>query len=409
MKYSLLVGLSALGLATACTPSGTTPETRTVVVTPPSASASSELPPTPKLVDLDAGSFATCAVSAGGTARCWGTAMYPVAGNPEAGFTMEGDLPFDIAGVKGATAIRVGSYFGCVLGDGGRASCFGNLPWKCAEPSPTPCVGEPLQGGADLVAIDTGPSNACGVTAKGNVRCWGYGEVMLHGAYAIDAKEPIKIEGVQGAVEVAVGSRHACARLADGRVTCWGANKRGQLGDGTRATRTKPVIVEGLSGKAIAITAASATEEPVERNIHGDFTCALMEDGTVHCWGSNEAGQLGAGTEEWRTVPEAVTGVANAVDVSAGTQHACALLSDRTVTCWGRNREGQIGKGSGGKPLPATPIVGITGATILSAGGHHTCAGTKEGVQCWGQRFGGELLGGWNQPTAPRPIPGAIR
>ena len=77
---------------------------------------------------------------------------------------------------------------------------------------------------------------------------------------------------------------------------CWGWNNRGQIGDGTSGTeieRLTPVPVSGLTD-ATQIAAG------------GVFTCALIEGGTVKCWGTNNGGQLGDGTTTQRNSPVTV-------------------------------------------------------------------------------------------------------
>src|SRR6185436_9357865 len=68
-------------------------------------------------------------------------------------------------------------------------------------------------------------------------------------------------------------------------------------------------------------------------------TCQVNEDGTVRCWGANDAGQLGNGsTSTGPTVaPAPVTNLFGAIAISVGGRHSCALLFGGTVRCWGAN------------------------------------------------------------------------
>ena len=161
---------------------------------------------------------------------------------------------------------------------------------------------------------------------------------------------------------ISAGAFHSCALLADGTASCWGRNESGQLGSGTNSTLSNvPVAVSGLTD-AEAISAGV------------DHTCALRATGTVACWGLNSDGQLGDGTQVDSNVPVTVSGITNAVAISAGWGYSFALLADGTGSCWGRNGDGQLGNGTtNSSDVPAT-VPGITDAIDFAAGDYHTCA-----------------------------------
>ena len=90
--------------------------------------------------------------------------------------------------------------------------------------------------------------------------------------------------------------------------------------------------------------------------IAGDaFTCALLDNATVKCWGYGGDGALGQGAadhlgndadEMGDYLPAiAVGGTRRVVAIAAGAAHVCALLDDRSVRCWGYNGDGELGQG----------------------------------------------------------------
>ena len=110
------------------------------------------------------------------------------------------------------------------------------------------------------------------------------------------------VSGLSTASQAMVGAYDACARLGSGAVECWGLNDHGQLGDGTNVDKTTPVSVSGVADATHAWTG----------HYH---TCAVRATGGVECWGDNRNGQIGdnSTTERWSPVP--VSGLSGAVEV----------------------------------------------------------------------------------------------
>jgi alpha-tubulin suppressor-like RCC1 family protein len=199
---------------------------------------------------------------------------------------------------------------------------------------------------------------------------------------------------VQGAVEITAGSDHTCALIDDGSVTCWGQNG-GRLGNGVDAAYSPPMTVVGLDG-VVSVSAGDA------------HTCAVLEDGTARCWGGNSDGQLGNGSTAFSAVPVAVSGLTGALSISAGGSHTCALRASgltRTVRCWGANDLGQLGNGTTTASSVPVTVPGLTstfvGPAAVAAATVSTCALLDDGTaRCWGDNGDGQLGNGSFANTA---------
>ena len=155
---------------------------------------------------------------------------------------------------------------------------------------------------------------------------------MLGQDYDVDSTHvPMRVPGIDTATRLDAGDYHTCAVLADGTVWCWGSNEYGMLGQDYDVDSTHvPVQVPGID----AVTGAS---------VGNDYTCAVLADGTVWCWGANEYGKSGrddyqllTSYQPWPTtnyVPMQVPGIDTATSVSTGGYHTCTALADGTVWC----------------------------------------------------------------------------
>jgi alpha-tubulin suppressor-like RCC1 family protein len=121
------------------------------------------------------------------------------------------------------------------------------------------------------------------------------------------------------------------------------------------------------------------------------FTCAIATGGVVKCWGTNNHGEGGRPIAGQSNSPVAVTGVTDAVQISASANHVCALLKGGALKCWGNNSHGQLGNGAAGGSGPFD-VAGLEPVVSVAAGQRHTCAVTATGVvKCWGRNGGGNL------------------
>jgi alpha-tubulin suppressor-like RCC1 family protein len=402
-------------------------------------------PANERVLQVAVGGGQSCAILSGGVLKCWGIygAQLGLGGTMSHGDvpnSMGANLPaVDLGTGRTAVSVSLGFEHTCVLLDDGNVKCFGgntwgqlglgdtnergNAPGQMGDALPVVDLG----AGRTAKAISAGCGHSCAILDDGDVKCWGSGE---SGALGLgdtldrgdmpgqmgDALPTINLGTGRTAVAVSASSAsgtgygHTCAVLDDGSVKCWGYNDAGDLGLGDRVNRgdkpnemgdALPTVDLGTGKTALAVKAGYV------------FTCALLDDQTVKCWGSGDF--LGLGRIDSRgqypgqmgdALPAVDLGTDRlALDLAAGYTSTCALLDDGHVKCWGMNFVGQLGIGDtmdrGTEPyqmgnylpevnLGACHVVSVDNGTGTSGGTAANCALLENGtLKCWGA--GGEL------------------
>jgi alpha-tubulin suppressor-like RCC1 family protein len=365
------------------------------------------------LASVVAGGAHSCALTTDGAPFCWGrgeAGQLGVAPPPTTCALDPGTFPCSsgplAAGHLEFVQLAAGGAHTCGLTSAGGAFCWGsNSSGQLGDGTGTDHH-EPGGVETDLTfaSIDAGVAHTCGLTSDGAAHCWGRNDRgQLGDGTTTDRSTPVAVTGghtfeliVAGGLDIG----QTCGLTSGGAAYCWGDNERGQLGIGSGgfgsedlAPHSEPTLVSG-SLTFVGLTTGL-----------GRHACGLRDTGAAYCWGENSFGGLGNGTVSDSPVPVPVSGGIAFVELIAGgfIGHTCGRTADGTAYCWGENERGQVGDGSNADRLEPSPVAGGLLFTRLDAGSRHTCGrATTETVYCWGSGAAGQL--GTNS-TAHRPVP----
>ncbi len=268
--------------------------------------------------------------------------------------------------------------------------------------------GEPCCGG-----------NVCAANAACNAdaicACGGIGEPCCGGSTCDDGITCSAGTCSAGATQIAIGAGHICALRPDHSVWCWGSDYKpwAQTTPGLLNT-----TIGSLAPRNMGLT------DVAEIRAAEMSTCARKLDGTLWCWGHNEAGQLGNGTTTSSSVPVQVAGLSNVTLFDGGRHHMCAVGSYNGTDglwCWGRNGHtnkatttpdvtlGRLGNNDvADSSVPVAvdmSMAAAAGQTVraLSTGGYYSCVAMSDNtVWCWGKGEDGQL---GNGATANTTVP----
>lgn len=240
-------------------------------------------------------------------------------------------------------------------------------------------------------SIAAGDRASIAALADGSVVAWGSGPLLGQSDFSGPPLPPQRLPGLERVVQVVAQEHQALARLDDGRVLAWG-------------DRRPLAPVAGVDGVRQLSWGAGAA-------------LALREDGRVIGWGSNRFGALGRPPRREDPLPDVgeVQGLADVLQVVAGSGVGSALTADGRVWVWGANWHAQFGNGDRTDPpgmthgwdLVPRPVAGVDGVSAIALGltGRHTLALRRDGtLRGWGNSDWGQIGAGVTGDFQPRPV-----
>ena len=338
--------------------------------------------------------------------------------------------------------------------------------------NPKSLATEDTQDTEDLVKVPpdvaTGFFHTCALLNHGGVKCWGWNKYgQLGQGHKRDLGDGLDENGQSEmgdnlptidlgthtgdglgtaltAKSIMIGADHSCVILNNDQIKCWGHNNKGQLGQGHKKDLGDGLDGNGQSemgdnlpaidlgthtgdGLGTALTAKAITAG-------GYYTCAILSNDQVKCWGNNSSGELGLGHERnlgdddnemGDNLPAIDLGTHTGDDLGtaltakaivANEIHVCVILDDDQVKCWGSNSQGQLGQGHNrnlgdddnemGNDIPIIDLGTHTGdglgttltAKTIAVGLYHSCVIlSNDQVKCWGDNSQGQLGQGHNR------------
>ena len=392
---------------------------------------------------IDVSERTTCVVTNLGEIKCWGANTYGQLGNQTNNIigNQTAEMGSNLVSVDlgtGKTAIQVstGLYSTCALLNDSSIKCwggdsYGNLGIEANAYGDD--LGETV---ASIPNVDLGTGNyakdifagryhICAVLMDNTTKCFGAngsGRLGIANTATI-GDNPNEMGDNLATTNLGAGlypingygwSNHSCAVLNSGDIKCWGEAANGRIGGGDQTDRGDGA---GEMGDSLATVdmGSGRTASIVETG--DNFSCALLDNNLIKCWGDAANGRLGSGdsTDRGDGINEMGNNLAyvdfgtgrTAIDIKLGHQHACVLMDNSQIKCWGEAAYGRLGSGNQtdrgddpgemGDSLGQVDLGTNRSAIELASGIYHTCALLDNNkIKCWGYGAYGQIGRGSN-------------
>ena len=219
------------------------------------------------------------------------------------GTQTDSEVPVQVPGIQDAIAISAGSEHSLILKADKTVWGFGgNSASALAPVDPSNFYEDkrltpvPLSGFSDVTAIAAG-AGSFALKEDGTVWYQGYKASLLNPGSKGSFTQIASLSNIKA---IDLGGDTGLALTSDGKVWSWGVNTYGQLGDDRPLVPHREAYMEKhFTGPALI----PSLSDVVAISSSGQTSLFLKADGTVWATGRNDFGQLGDGTREQRTKP----------------------------------------------------------------------------------------------------------
>ena len=287
----------------------------------------------------------------------------------------------------------------------------------------------------EVTSLACGGTCECALLSNSTVRCWGQkGANGGTGQYEFEASSgnalgtmgvmlpPTQLPSGRLATSISCGSEHCCVVLEDDDAFCWGKNDQGQVGNGRDVLDVCKVWNDGTCGANLVPVNLGYGRYVLDIALGDDWSCAVLDNEVVHCWGKNDDNYLGVDSDKFGTKigdsllepgglvePNTFQG-GKAVKFFAIALSRCVILHIADVVCWGNSTDSQLGISTEGTLFDlwertVYPTVDLGGrkafalavgsgydnahqCTMLSAADCDEC---EDEIKCWGDNGSGQL------------------
>lgn len=384
---------------------------------------------------IHTGRYDSCALGSNGDIKCWGLKASGSLGlaNPNIGddtSEMGDNLAFiNLPTGRHAIDVAVSSENTCILLDDASIVCIGESDGRKNGTDGdrgwlTSHLGDNLEqmtfSSGTPQKIYGGLNHYCALMTSGEVKCWGANGGRLGSGDSdnkyISEATAVDLGTGRTAKDLSLTDSNTCALLDNDMVKCWGAGNYGMNGNGSTLTIGNDPSDMGDNLFEIDFGAEDRARKIVSGN---RFSCALLFNDQVKCWGRNEGATLGINVSEdiGDDVGELATsdfidfGTGRSVkNIAAGSKLACAILDNDQVKCWGdtfsyRGRISTFGSlgdhydilysnrdETSGDNWPFVDLGSGRSATELVVGNYYACALLDNAeYKCWGLNDRGQL------------------
>jgi alpha-tubulin suppressor-like RCC1 family protein len=272
-------------------------------------------------LQISVGSQHSCALLDNYLVKCWGRGNYGQLGigstvtiGDGAGEMGDSLVAVEFAAGRSARSIAAGSNHTCALLDNASVVCWGrgtygqlgqgvtaNIGYSVSTTvATTPAVD--LGSGRTALAISAGDAHTCAILDNATIKCWGSGGNGRLGSGATanlgdgagemgNSLAVVDVGAGRTARAISAGIAHTCAVLDNAMVKCWGNGAYGKLG---YENQNNVGDIPNQMGGNLAAVSLGTGRTALAISTGGTHTCAVLDNGSVKCWGDGSSGQLGS-------------------------------------------------------------------------------------------------------------------